>query len=492
MLSRPAVTLPLVLACVLGVAAPTAPAWGDVTRAEGSTALKVSYLQTGFGNNRLQVLAPTGAILGAGDVIVTIVTVSQMDRFAVYVDPDSAPPASAVKLEPGVGCTSGWPSTSPAPLPFGAVYCSYANPDSLEVEFDLTGSAYTGGELSMINTTLVDGALRGSPHRDVFYGGRGNDSVDGAGGNDVIFGGAGDDWLLGGAGADTIEGEGGSDVIYGDAGPDSIEVDDDKGITDWVNCNNFDPAVIGTDNDPADPPINTISAAKTDRVTDCGEPGAPGNTTPPAFPGTAEVGVAYPASAGTWTGQALIMSYAWFACPRADAPIPFADDDDPGDCAAVFARDGQQGLTYTPRSSDAGKYLVLRSTARNNAGFWTVTTRSAAPVAGKPTADAPTNVKAWVSKGRSRGRAAYFLNASWSPPAYTGTGTIQEYWVQFSGDGGKTWDPTLKVPGNSTTIRWSSSASKKSAYAGYTCRVAAVNTTKKVGDWSRVVDVTQP
>lgn len=422
---------PIALALTLITSIGGLSALGDSARAQGSNALTVSYVESGLSYNRLKVVAPPGAVLGPGDVVVTTFPVSRWERFAVYVDPDSASLTVSVKLSPGVGCSERWPYQPPAPLPDGAVYCGYADSDSLEVEFDLQGSTYAGGELSLINTTSIDGALRGSPYRDQFYGGPGKDSVDGAGGDDVIFGGTGDDWLLGGEGQDTIDGEGGSDVIYGDAGADSITVDDD-GASDWVNCNNFDKSVQNTDNDPDNPPINRVFADKgLDRVTDCGVAAAPVVLTYPSLADAPVVGEPLTATPGTWEGKALILSYSWFACPASDDTIPFFDGAPAGNCTEAFARDGEQGLTYTPSAATLGTFLKLRATARNNAGFAVAVSGPSEAV----TRVAPGPVRdlgAKLSAGRVQGKRTLAITVTWQAPLDPGPG-VRQYVVEVAG-----------------------------------------------------------
>ena len=283
-------------------------------------------------------------------------------QIKVYVPEEGTGP---VTLTPGSGCaTSG---TGVACQPSGGSFQA--------ITISLMLASFTSGPLAIAvtDTTSIPVTFSGSVDRDEFYSGSGSDTILGYGGNDALFGGEGDDAVFGGDGADGIDGEGGSDTVYGDAGPDDITAEGDGKAPDWINCNNSMPGVVGTNNDPANPPTNDVSFDKgADRITDCGEPGAPGVTTPPALSGTPTVGQNYEASAGVWKGKGLIMSYAWFACPMFDDIVPMSDEEAAGACAQVFAKDGTPGLTYKPQAADKGKFLKLRSTARNNAGFWTV------------------------------------------------------------------------------------------------------------------------
>lgn len=291
-------------------------------------------------------------------------------QIRVYVPEETTGP---VTVTPGAGCSASGTGVAcqPSGGPFQAITIS------------LIGASFTSGPLSiaLTDTTAIPVTFSGSLDRDEFYSGSGSDTIRGYGGNDALFGGEGDDAVFGGDGADVIDGEGGSDTVYGDAGPDNITAEGDGKAPDWINCNNFMPGVVGTDNDPANPPTNDVSFDKgADRITDCGEPGAPGVTKPPALTGTPTVGRNYVASPGTWTGKGLIMSYTWFACPKVDDTVPINDDEDAGACAQVFAQDGTPGLTYLPKAADKDTFLKLRATARNNAGFWTVVSTARAAV----------------------------------------------------------------------------------------------------------------
>lgn len=62
----------------------------------------------------------------------------------------------------------------------------------------------------------------GGNDRDEIYGEGGNDLLHGDGGNDVIFGGGGNDVAYGGTGYDELNGGGGSDRLYGGDGIDTI------------------------------------------------------------------------------------------------------------------------------------------------------------------------------------------------------------------------------------------------------------------------------
>ena len=347
-----------VTALAMGTVAASSLTWASSAQAaEGLTA------SVEFGDLTVQ----GRGMLPPGDVIIDGTSTS----VDIYLDPDTP---STLALTPGPGCRA---VGSKALTCDGAI--NRVRIDLWAVSYSQTPVVFAVTENTAIGTTFW-----GSPFADEFYGGPGSDRIRGSSGADVLFGGDGDDSIFGGSGADVIDGEGGEDVVFGDAGPDSITADEDGGAVDLVNCNNFHARDIGTDNNPASPPTNRVSFDRDlDRVTDCGVPGSPGVTRAPALAGVPVVGRNYTASAGTWTGRGLTMSFAWFSCPRANDSVPPTDDDASGGCTKVLARDGTAGLTYKPRASDQGMFLKLRSTARNNAGFWTVISGASPAVAPK-------------------------------------------------------------------------------------------------------------
>ncbi len=295
-------------------------------------------------------------MLPPGDVIIDGTSTSA----DIYLDPDIP---STLALTAGPGCRAVGSRALTCDGPVKAIRI-----DLWTVSYAQNPVVFAVTENTLINTTFW-----GSPFADEFYGGPGSDRIRGGGSGDVLFGGDGDDNIFGGSGPDLLDGEGGEDVVFGDAGPDSITADDDGGAVDLVNCNSFNARDVGTDNNPANPPTNNVSFDRgLDRVTDCGVPGAPGVTKAPALTGIPAVGRNYTPSAGTWTGKGLVMSYAWFSCPRASDLVSFTDDPSDSTCIEVHAGVGAPGLTYKPTASDRGKFLKLRSTARNSAGFWAV------------------------------------------------------------------------------------------------------------------------
>jgi len=75
--------------------------------------------------------------------------------------------------------------------------------------------------------------------------GGGNDTCNGLQGNDWIFGDHGDDLLFGSTGGDSLFGGTGADAVEGGFGPDFVNVSDNVGGNDEIDCGPgaFDEAV---------------------------------------------------------------------------------------------------------------------------------------------------------------------------------------------------------------------------------------------------------
>jgi len=79
------------------------------------------------------------------------------------------------------------------------------------------------GALATIVGTEGDDVLRGTPERDVIWGGGGDDEISGSLGNDVLCGGPGADLIHGGRGNDLADGGAGAgDRVIGDLGDDKL------------------------------------------------------------------------------------------------------------------------------------------------------------------------------------------------------------------------------------------------------------------------------
>jgi Ca2+-binding RTX toxin-like protein len=101
--------------------------------------------------------------------------------------------------------------------------------------------------------------LFGDSGGDFVFGGSGDDRIAGQGGNDAVYGEAGNDRVTGGAGNDTVDGgpgrdqlsdSSGRDTFAGGAGNDSIDARDTSGagrrIADRVSCGSgrYDVAIV--------------------------------------------------------------------------------------------------------------------------------------------------------------------------------------------------------------------------------------------------------
>jgi len=79
------------------------------------------------------------------------------------------------------------------------------------------------GRLAKIVGTSGDDVLRGTPSRDVIWGGGGDDTIHGSLGNDLLCGGPGADVVHGGRGNDIVDGGAGDgDQVIGDLGDDRV------------------------------------------------------------------------------------------------------------------------------------------------------------------------------------------------------------------------------------------------------------------------------
>ena len=94
-----------------------------------------------------------------------------------------------------------------------------------------SGAKADAGETFALAFAPLQGAFRGTEHRDGLIGGSladklmglgGNDILDGLGGNDTINGGNGNDKLLGAAGKDILVAGNGNDLLKGGVGGDSL------------------------------------------------------------------------------------------------------------------------------------------------------------------------------------------------------------------------------------------------------------------------------
>ncbi len=130
-------------------------------------------------------------------------------------------------------------------------------------------------------------------------------------------------------------------------------------------------------------------------------PAPPANTTLPAITGTAQVGDALTASAGTWTGSPSSYAYAWKDCSG-------------GSCSSIS---GATSSTYTLQSSDAGDTIEVVVTATNAGGTGAATSAVTATVV----ASVPVNTAVPVISGvTQQGDTLTVSTGTWtgSPSSY--------------------------------------------------------------------------
>ena len=90
----------------------------------------------------------------------------------------------------------------------------------------------------------------------------------------------------------------------------------------------------------------------------------PANTLAPSISGTAKVATQLTGSPGTWGGYpapSTPYAYAWFSCTGSGS----ASATKPSNCTAIS---GATASTFTPTSTQVGKYLRLKVTASNTSG----------------------------------------------------------------------------------------------------------------------------
>jgi hypothetical protein len=120
----------------------------------------------------------------------------------------------------------------------GLDFADYSASDA-GVTIVLDGGVATGGHAQGDSLSGIDGII-GSDFDDnltgfngqgtgasdiftnIFFGGRGNDTLDGRGSNDQLFGGDDNDSILGGDGVDLVSGDAGNDTVLGEGGADTV------------------------------------------------------------------------------------------------------------------------------------------------------------------------------------------------------------------------------------------------------------------------------
>lgn len=250
---------------------------------------------------------------------------------------------------------------------------------SVFVGVDLRGIDERGSGRLFALTGSVPGIFLGSPYADEIYGGDGSNHFEGGAGEDYYVGGTGVDRVIGGPGADTID-------VSGDRSKD------------FVDCN--DDSSRGTDNGELNP--NEVEwDPGLDVLMDCGAPGAPVGLTRPKIE-TPFVGAPVGLTVGTWEGKSLKFFYRWYICDPNLAEFWWL-------CTSTPQK--ERGA-YTPTEADLGKVLVVVVGARNNFGYFEMSSLPSEPVT-KPTG--PPNVFApfFLTTAPIVGRPVKFNSGIW-------------------------------------------------------------------------------
>lgn len=151
---------------------------------------------------------------------------------------------------------------------------------------------------------------------------------------------------------------------------------------------------------------SSASSAPTLAVASSGAPGgaAPRARTLPSIEGTAQVGQALSALAGTWTGSPTSFSYQWQRCAQ-----------DGTGCSAI---DGAGGVVYTVTPADADAVLSLTVTVVGKGGAGSATSAATAIVTAAPV-PAP-EIGTTLAQAGQAGAVATPANvavAAWQPGA---------------------------------------------------------------------------
>ena len=321
----------------------------------------------------VEVAAEPGSDLTGADVLIGKVP----SGVWVRIDPEAS---DAAFLSAGSGCALGVPPGEPVEAFATGMSVVCEGPEVTRAVIDLGDSTYSGGDLLIVIVGPgLSGRFYGSAFGDYFQGGPEHDYAFGADGDDFLFGGDSDDVLVGGDGADSLDGEAGSDDLRGGTGPDKVVADEDGRVADTVDCNEPGPA-RGTDNAASGSARNAVSFDRgVDRILDCGNRGAPLAKTAASLSGAPLVNRPFSVTPAKWQGSRIRETYEWFTCL---VPVvgPASEDPSASGCTSN-AEAGGSAKTYTPRSYDVGRYLLVRVTATNADGYATSTAVTTSPVA---------------------------------------------------------------------------------------------------------------
>ena len=178
----------------------------------------------------------------------------------------------------------------------------------------------------------------------------------------------------------------------------------------------------------------------------------PANTLAPSISGTAKVATQLTGSPGTWGGYpapSTPYAYAWFSCTGSGS----ASATKPSNCTAIS---GATASTFTPTSTQVGKYLRLKVTASNTSGstfYFSAATATVAAAAANTTAPA-------VSGTLKVGSTLTGSQGSWSG---TPTPTYGFVWARCSATG----SASATLPGTCALIDGAASSTYALASADY-------------------------
>lgn len=155
---------------------------------------------------------------------------------------------------------------------------------------------------------------------------------------------------------DAVAGALATGSVVGLATADGWVADDSDGFaSNLVADRAHRSAIVGTADDPDDPPLWAYGAA-------AGPPAAPANLSPPAISGAATVGATASCSPGTWSASpAPSISYQW---KRGGSPIP-----------------GATSSAYVLQADDAGAEVTCAVTASNASGSASAESNAVVPSA---------------------------------------------------------------------------------------------------------------
>jgi large repetitive protein len=156
------------------------------------------------------------------------------------------------------------------------------------------------------------------------------------------------------------------------------------------------------------------------------EQNQPVNTSEPKITGSATEGSKLVTSNGDWTGSPTDYDYEWVRCGT-DGGNP-----DGSNCSVIS---GAHSNDYTLTSSDVGKRIRSRVTAKNAAGSTTHASNPTAVVAGKAPSGPPVNTsEPRISGTPQAGKTLSATSGTWTGQTPI---TLSYQWTRCGTDGGK-------------------------------------------------------